>query len=278
MKSAKSDTFRERVTYFHKDHLHLPQYLFAEKIGMGQERVRKSLMPDRQPTAEFFEAMFKTFPDVNPDWVFTGRGEMLLSQTPSKSFTVKGKGKTPDAVLSGKNLRILSTTNDSKGNENIEVVNSKAAASYIDNMQEPEYLTTLPKISLPGNQFRGGTFRSFEVKGNSMEPTIQQGAWVIGQYVQDWKTLKDDYIYIVVMSDAILIKRVLNRLDARQNIVLKSDNPDFENKIIDIEDIKELWLLKAELRFNFKNTGKDMYLQLQHVVADVEEIKGRIGM
>jgi hypothetical protein len=269
-------TFRERITEFHRDYLDLPQYLFAEKIGMGQERVRKSMMPGKQPTAEFFEALFKTYPEINPDWVFTGRGQMLIA-TGENLEAGTDDAKVP-GFISGDKIRVLSTTNDSKGNENIEVVTSKAAASYIDNIQEPHFLTRLSKISLPGNQFRGGTFRAFEVKGNSMEPTIQQGSWVIGQYIQDWVTLKDDYIYIVVMQDAILIKRVLNRIENRHNLVLKSDNPDFENKVIDIEDVKELWLLKSELRFNFKNTAKDMYLQMQHLMADVEEIKGRIGM
>ena len=277
--NSSSDSFRERLGYFHKEYLGIPQYVFAESIGLGQERVRKSLMPDKQPTAEFFEAIFSSYPDLNPDWVFTGRGAMLHSkeENPAAHVTLEPKLKTSEQV-SGKNLRVLCITNDSSGNENVEVVASKAAASYIDNIQEPQFLSTLPKISLPGNQFRGGTFRAFEVKGNSMEPTIQQGSWVIGQYVQDWQTLKDDYIYIIVMQDAILIKRVLNRIDKRQGLVLKSDNREFENKNIDIEDVREIWLLKAEMRYNFKNPSQEMYLQLQHLMADVEDIKNQLSM
>jgi phage repressor protein C with HTH and peptisase S24 domain len=271
----KQETYRERISTFHKEHLGMAQYVFAESIGMGAERVRKSMMPDKQPTAEFFEALFLTYPDLNPNWIFTGRGTMLISE--GEKSGVQGSSDFT-AHISGKNARVLSITNDSRGNENIEVVSAKAAASYIDNIQAPQFLTTLPKISLPGNQFRGGSFRAFEVKGNSMEPTIQQSSWVIGQYQENWTALKEDYIYIVVMEDAILIKRVLNRIEARQNLVLKSDNPDYENKTIAIEDVRELWQLKAELRFNFKNTGKEMYLQLQHLIVDVEEIKNRIGI
>jgi phage repressor protein C with HTH and peptisase S24 domain len=277
----KSETFRERLTYFHKEYLGIAQYIFAERVGMGQERVRKSLMPGKQPTAEFFEAVFKTYPELSPDWVFTGRGAMLPGKEETPAPYVPSEMKMSAAVrdvATGKNFRVLSITSDAKGKENIEVVQTKVAASYIDNIQEPEFLTTLPKISLPGTQFRNGTFRAFEVKGNSMEPTIQQGSLVIGQYVQDWLTLKDDYIYIVVMQDAILIKRLLNRIEKRQHLVLKSDNPDYENKVIDMEDVRELWLLKGELRFSFKNTAKDMYLQLQHLIADVEEIKTRVGI
>ncbi len=277
---SESDSFRERIGYFHKEFLGMPQYVFAESIGLGQERVRKSLMPGKQPTAEFFEAIFNQYPDLNPDWIFTGRGSMLHSkeETPAAYVRTEPATKANQEVVSGKNLRVLCITNDSSGNENVEVVNTKAAASYIDNIQEPQFLSTLPKISLPGNQFRGGTFRAFEVKGNSMEPTIQQGSWVIGQYVQDWLTLKDDYIYIVVMQDAILIKRVLNRIDKRQGLVLKSDNREYENKNIDIDEVKELWLLKAEMRYDFKNPSKEMYLQLQHLMADVEDIKAKMGM
>jgi phage repressor protein C with HTH and peptisase S24 domain len=275
--NSNSDSFRERLGYFHKEYLGMPQYVFAESIGLGQERVRKSLMPDKQPTAEFFEAIFTQYPDLNPDWVFTGRGAMLHSKEETLAPYMVQESKPDSSQLSGKNLRVLCITNDSSGNENVEVVASKAAASYIDNIQEPQFLTTLPKISLPGNQFRGGTFRAFEVKGNSMEPTIQQGSWVIGQYVQDWHTLKDDYIYIIVMQDAILIKRVLNRIDNRQGLVLKSDNREYENKNIDIDDVRELWLLKAEMRYNFKNPSQEMYLQLQHLMADVEDIKNQLA-
>jgi len=277
---SNSDSFRERIGYFHKEFLGMPQYVFAESIGLGQERVRKSLMPGKQPTAEFFEAIFNTYPDLNPDWIFTGRGAMLHSkeETLAPYMAQESFSKPSSEQVSGKNLRVLCITNDSSGNENVEVVNTKAAASYIDNIQEPQFLSSLPKISLPGNVFRGGTFRAFEVKGNSMEPTIQQGSWVIGQYVQDWLTLKDDYIYIVVMQDAILIKRILNRIDKRQGLVLKSDNREYENKNIDIDEVKELWLLKAEMRYDFKNPSKEMYLQLQHLMADVEDIKNKIGL
>jgi len=277
--NSNSDSFRERLGYFHKEYLGMPQYVFAESIGLGQERVRKSLMPGKQPTAEFFEAIFTQYPDLNPDWVFTGRGAMLHSKEETlASYMVQESQPKTNPEISGKNLRVLCITNDSSGNENVEVVASKAAASYIDNIQEPQFLSTLPKISLPGNVFRGGSFRAFEVKGNSMEPTIQQGSWVIGQYVQDWRTLKDDYIYIIVMQDAILIKRVLNRIDNRQGLVLKSDNREYENKNIDIDEVREVWLLKAEMRYNFKNPSQEMYLQVQHLMADVEDIKNKIGL
>jgi len=42
--------------------------------------------------------------------------------------------------------------------------------------------------------------------------------------------------------------------------------------------VKELWLLKAEMRYDFKNPSKEMYLQLQHLMADVEDIKAKMGM
>src|ERR1017187_9205915 len=136
LKANKSDSFRERLSYFHKEYLGIPQYLFAENIGLGQERVRKSLMPDKQPTAEFFEAVFKKYPDLSPDWVFTGRGSMLLSkeETPGPYAIAEPVISSSDYVT-GKKIRILSISNDSEGNENIEVVNNKAAASYIDNIQ-----------------------------------------------------------------------------------------------------------------------------------------------
>lgn len=50
--------------------------------------------------------------------------------------------------------------------ENIVMVDRKAAAGYLQGQSDPDYIAKLPSFRLPG--FYGKTFRAFEIIGDSM--------------------------------------------------------------------------------------------------------------
>ncbi|MBK7605448.1 MAG: hypothetical protein IPI15_18155 [Saprospiraceae bacterium] len=52
-------------------------------------------------------------------------------------------------VFKDNNLRILAMTMDGNGHNNIELVETKAEAGYMNGMSDPEYISDLPKISFP---------------------------------------------------------------------------------------------------------------------------------
>src|SRR5690606_38332737 len=84
-------------------------------------------------------------------------------------------------------VRVLSITVDGDDKENIELVPIKASAGYLNGYADPEYIAELPKFSLP--MFRQGTYRAFEIKGDSMLP-LQSGSVVIAEYVENWSEIK----------------------------------------------------------------------------------------
>src|SRR5690606_35965337 len=96
------------------------------------------------------------------------------------------------------NLRVLSITVDSDDRENIELVPVKASAGYLNGYADPEYVRELPKFSLP--MFNQGTYRAFEIKGDSMLP-LPSGSLIIPEYVENWQDIKPGQTYIVVSSD-----------------------------------------------------------------------------
>ena len=63
-----------------------------------------------------------------------------------------------------------------------------------------------------------------EVVGDSMEPTIEDGAFVIIDITQK---LISDGIYAILMGEEILIKRL--QIKPNGNILIKSDNPKYED-------------------------------------------------
>lgn len=141
------------------------------------------------------------------------------------------------------NLRVLSITVDDQDRENIELVPVKASAGYMNGYADPEFVAELPKFSLP--MFKHGTFRAFEIKGDSMLP-LPSGSIVICEYVEVWHDLKPGQTYAVVSkNDGIVYKRIASKFKEDRGIKLLSDNKAYDPYWVATEDILEIWQAKG---------------------------------
>jgi transcriptional regulator with XRE-family HTH domain len=170
--------------------------------------------------------------------------------------------------------RILAITVDDENNENIEVVNSKAAAGYLNGYADPEYIKELQRFQLPF--LPTGTYRAFEIKGDSMQP-LPSGSIVIGEYVEKIADIKDGMTYVVVSNeDGIVYKRVFNKIEQDGVLVLKSDNPTYQSYNINAQDILEIW--KGVAHISHVNKGTDLSYQniltlMQELKLEIQELK-----
>jgi transcriptional regulator with XRE-family HTH domain len=145
-----------------------------------------------------------------------------------------------DVFIRGSNLRVLATTVDRDNEENIELVPEKAKAGYTTGFADPDYIKVLPAFHLPFLS-RDRKYRSFQVSGDSMEP-IPDGAWVTGEFVQDWSSVRDRQAYIILtLEDGIVFKVVENLIHERNSLMLHSLNPAYQPYEVDIRDIREMW-------------------------------------
>jgi transcriptional regulator with XRE-family HTH domain len=177
--------------------------------------------------------------------------------------------------IAGKNLRVLAITVDKADNENIEMVPVKAAAGYLNGYADPTFIKELNRFRLPF--LPAGTYRAFEIKGDSMLP-IQPGSVVIGEYVDNWKNIKDGLTYVVLSKhDGIVYKRLFNQVEENGTLILRSDNTAYPAYPIKIEEVLEVW--KAVLHIGHLNKGNDLSYQnilhmMQALKKDVDELKG----
>ena len=176
-------------------------------------------------------------------------------------YLYTGDGSAIQNGQSGENLRVLTVVTDQSGRENILHVPTKAQAGYTVEAAPLESVKSLMSYSVPGMEHRFGTFRSFEIEGESMTPTVHPGEIVICRYIQPdfWeKQLKDDQVFVVVSKDDLVIKRIKNRLNEHNAIHLHSDNQDFEPYMMPKQDIQELWCVEKVIRtFDQKFDSKD---------------------
>jgi transcriptional regulator with XRE-family HTH domain len=187
------------------------------------------------------------------------------------------------SILSEKNykrnenqkVKVLSITVDNSGDENIELINQKASAGYLNSYSDFEFIEQLPKFQLPFLNF-SGTHRAFEIKGDSMLP-LTSGTIVIGKYIENLDHIKDGKNYILLTkNDGIVYKRV----EVLENeLKLISDNKSYEVYNIGINDIIEIWEGIAFFSLDFPNPNNDLNTLKSHINAlysDINDIKNKI--
>jgi transcriptional regulator with XRE-family HTH domain len=145
-----------------------------------------------------------------------------------------------DIFISGSDLRILATSVNSDNLDNIELVSEKAKAGYRTGYADPEFISVLPTFYLPFLH-KERKYRAFQVSGDSMLP-IPDGSWVVGEYVQNWRMIRNRHAYIVLtLDDGIVFKVIENKIDADASLVLHSLNTAYDPYPVHVKDIREIW-------------------------------------
>ncbi|WP_316820066.1 LexA family transcriptional regulator [Pedobacter gandavensis] len=151
----------------------------------------------------------------------------------------------PKLKSQGSNLRILSISVDKDDKENIEMVPVRASAGYLNGFADPEYIKDLPKFQLPLPFLKQGTFRAFEILGDSMLP-IQSGSIILAEYLDNWNDVKVGETYIVISkNEGVVYKRAGNKFKEHKELKLVSDNKLYDPYTIPSEEILEIWKAKA---------------------------------
>ncbi len=169
---------------------------------------------------------------------------------------------------------VVVVTVDDQSRNNIELVPLRAAAGYLNGYADPEYIRELPRFKLP--MLRQGTYRAFEVSGDSMLPIVP-GTVVIGELIEDISTVKNGKPYVLVTSrEGIVFKRVFNYLQESGKLFLVSDNRQYAPFQIDGADVIEVWTAKAYISVEFPDGQASGDLTMEQLAGMVMNLKQEI--
>lgn len=177
--------------------------------------------------------------------------------------------------LKGSKLRVLTSMVDENNEELIELVSVKASAGYTSGYADPDYLKVLPTFHLPFLS-KDRKYRTFPIKGDSMPPVVN-GSYVVGEFVQNWMSIRKGTPCIVVTKDdGVVFKVVHNLLETKQSFQLCSTNPFYEPYLVHANDILEMWkfvnYISPELP-EMQLDGKDVAKSLQNLQKEVHDLK-----
>jgi len=240
-------TLNQRIKLVRKT-LAQSQTEFAGAIGITQTSLSQIESGKNGISYDVFHAIISGF-NVNPFWLMDGKGEMF---------------GTPVASPAGGAAPLVVTVSED-GEENIVLVDQKAAAGYLQGMHDQTYVGRLPAFRLPG--FRGRTYRAFEVSGDSMLPTIWPKDILVCNYVESFREIRNGYVHIVVMNDgSIVAKRVDNLADTEQQLLLSSDNPLYPPYRVSAAEVAQVWRVHARITNQLDVPDRD-----QQRLRDIEQ-------
>lgn len=231
---------------------------FALSLDYLPQSLSEILKGRRDVTIELLRKAVDIY-KINPVYIYTGEGPMFMTEEDHKSF------------------RVLTIVTNASDDERIVHVPVPAHAGYASELTDPTFIQDLPTFSLPDYKYKVGTHRSFDVAGDSMEPTLFEGDKVICSYLEPtlWETsIKDNYVYVIVTRGDVLVKRLTNKIKSDKALTLISDNAYYEPFDINIGDVREIWYVRAKISpflpspQNIQNMLRDEVKELQNTIIE----------
>jgi len=194
--------------------------------------------------------------NINPLWLYGKSFEKQIDTT---------KGDVSPKVI----------TLDTSGNDSIMLVNQKAAAGYPNNIHDVGWYQTMPAFNIPLPEYRNASYRGFQVEGDSMLPNIRPNEWVLGRAVPNISEASDSKIFIVVLRDSVLVKKLQKVPNNPQVIRLISLNDRYLPIDVKVKDVQELWQVNSKLSFGVDEPSSESNL-LRQLQQSMDDLKGQI--
>jgi hypothetical protein len=203
-------------------------YALANRLSVSQSRIWRALEKQKGVDAELLDKIFQKFPEVNMDWVITGRGSMLLSGTET--------------------LEVKEPIESYNRPGDIRVVFKHQLSEYPRHCMDNGYIRKLPYAG--GTPGESGRFRDFEMGSSNMSDSLGSGI-IEGDILRTQLVPEDQWqkvlalgMLVVIVTQRSIYIRMVQSLDA-ETITLKSWNPLYQPETIKISDIRETWLYRG---------------------------------
>ncbi len=246
-------------------------YTSAERQGqyVAPERQNQYAAPER-PSQFMPSERSAAQPAPSPAQPASAPPQRPVAQEAPRQQNVAQAPASAD-YLEGKKMRVLSVTVDARNKENIEYVSGAVASRYASKLGDPEFLESLPRLSLPMLK-EGELYRAFEA-GSEIGMALPPGTTVIGRYIRNWYTLTDQQMYVLVTrSKGLLFTKLLNRIQDTGALVLINAATGLQEAKQPVEDVLEIWEASAYLQTRLPESDLSMQKLTQMVLELQQEV------
>jgi hypothetical protein bfra3_16308 len=212
---------KERVLYFIENQGEKKETFF-EDLGMSYANF-KGVQKKSALGSDKIDKILSKYPDLNLEWLFSGKGEMLKSETTktetSKEESVKG----------------------------IPLVNATAIGGYGNNVFSFEERDVKDYYVIPKFKHKQVDFM-IEVEGSSMYPKYNSGDVVACRIIKERNFIQWNKTHVIATREqGIIIKRI-KPSDAPNSLLMVSDNESYDPFNVPEEEIEGLAIVVGVIR------------------------------
>lgn len=212
------------------EELNLKAPTFAESIGVKYQRIfdlQKGKV--KKISSSLANDIISKYGQFNLTWLLTGEGEML--NTPNQPSDDASPIDEPIILR-------------------VPLVSQYAQAGYLCGYADAAYMATLPTIPYIVDHEAQGHYVAFEVKGDSMndgtEDAILEGDRLLCREIMphlwaDSKLHIRKWDFVIVHTEGILVKRIINHDVENHTITIHSLNSMYPDKVINLSDVKQIF-------------------------------------
>lgn len=175
-------------------------------VGYSDVAIGKIVKGTSKPKFEIIQKISEHFPDINTNWLLTGKGTMLKKQNQSTDI---------ENTIPFWNLPV------SAGKSINQVVGANKPDGFIK--------------GLPGADIAENIL---PVNGASMEPEVSNGAIIGVRKMDNWESLNTERIYLIITQDDRMIKRIEH--DEENHDILWCVSPNYPRFKVYKTDIIEI--------------------------------------
>lgn len=209
-------------------------YAFENSLGASRGSISKAVKDGKSIGSQVLEKILSMYEDLNPAWLLTGQGEMLLTNIGSGNIKTY-RLKTDSTVES----------------QQIPLYDIETVAGLVPLFGDNKVLNPVDHISIPHLPKCDG---ALYVTGDSMYPLLKSGDIVMYKEVNDipnsifWGEMY--LVSIDLNGEEYVTVKYLQRGHTPHHVLLVSENKHHQDKEVEMDKIRALALVKASIRMN----------------------------
>ena len=210
-------------------------YAFENSLGASRGSISKAVKEGKSIGSNVLEKILLLYTDINPAWLLTGQGTMMVD------------GET--VVPAVKTFRLK--TDSAVESQQIPLYDLEAVAGLVPLFGNHRALQPVDHISIP---FLPKCDGAVYITGDSMQPLLKSGDIVMYKIINDipngifWGEM---YLLGIDMEgEEYITVKYIHRSETLGCINLVSENPLHQDKEINIDKIRALALVKGSIRIN----------------------------
>ncbi len=236
--------------------LQLSQVNFANKIHISQGALSQIENGKSQISLETLRNISKEL-NVNCNWLVNGVGDIFLkdedmTQTSKKSDSIVVKATGAKRPF-------------------VPYVPVKKQKQYTTKFKSADFIKDLDTYLLPG--FDDGNLRLFDVPDEALSPLITPGEIVLTELAASHTQIDNGSLAVVLIKGGLIVRSVHYFENDRNILILKSPSRKFKNQHLHIDELKEIWLIRAKLSTAFINAGSLDAKRIERLESGVNSLR-----